>query len=176
MSKGEYVSWVLRGRRMIYCTAMSAMLAVQGCAYTGKPEQASSGTGCTIGGAISAEQFRQALAAKGITEDDFFRELFDQGVPKAKQGLPKMVDAEMQIYDVTGSGREWGYWYRFPRQSSRIDPTALKNGIAPGIVNKICSTPATATFMALGGSYRYNYVAKDGKLITSISVSQQDCI
>ena len=177
----EFVSRVPRGRGISFCVVLSAMLTAQGSAFAGKLGPAfgpAAGTaGGAVGGGVSAEATRQALAAKGMSEDDFFRELFSRGIPRATQGLPKMVDADTQLYDVTGKGREWGYWYRIARYSSReLDPAVVKKAIAPSLISQVCSTPAMVRpFMDLGGSYRYNYVGKDGKLVTSILVSRQDC-
>ncbi|HCF1757031.1 MULTISPECIES: hypothetical protein [Pseudomonas] len=150
-------------------------------AIAGKLGQALGSAAGSVGGAavggVSAEATRQALAAKGMTEDDFFRMLFTRGIPRAKQGLPKMIDPETQLYDVTGSGREWGYWYRFRSYSSKdLDPAQVKKALAPGVISKVCSTPSMVSpFMDMGGIYRYNYVGRDGRLITSVQVHRQDC-
>ncbi|WP_240922978.1 MULTISPECIES: hypothetical protein [Pseudomonadaceae] len=163
------------------CAVLSVMLAVPGSASAGKLGQvlgsAAGSAGGTLAGEVSAEAVRQALATKGMTEEDFFREVFARGVPRAKQDLPKMVDTETQFYDVTGSGREWGYWYRLNKYTSQdMDPAAAKRALAPGIIAKVCSTPSMVRpFMEMGGTYRYNYVGRDGQLITSIQVSRQDC-
>jgi hypothetical protein len=109
------------GRNGIFGAGWSGLILLAGvallapeAAYAGKLGQALGSAAGSVGGTavggVSAEATRQALAAKGMTEDDFFRMLFARGIPRAKQDLPKMVDAETEFYDVTGSGREWGYW------------------------------------------------------------------
>ncbi len=56
-------------------------------ANAGKLGQAlGSAAGCVGGaavGGVSAEATRQALAAKGMTEDDFFRMLFTRGIAES---------------------------------------------------------------------------------------------
>ncbi|HCR1674869.1 TPA: hypothetical protein ONB00_003386 [Pseudomonas aeruginosa] len=176
------------GRNGIFGAGWSGLILLAGvallapeAAYAGKLGQALGSAAGSVGGTavggVSAEATRQALAAKGMTEDDFFRMLFARGIPRAKQDLPKMVDAETEFYDVTGSGREWGYWYRFRRYASRdLDPAAVKKALGPEIISKVCATPnMVSPFMEMGGTYRYNYVGRDGQLIMSVRVSRQDC-
>ncbi|WP_311133378.1 MULTISPECIES: hypothetical protein [Pseudomonas] len=176
------------GRNGIFGAGWSGLILLAGvallapeAAYAGKLGQALGSAAGSVGGTavggVSAEATRQALAAKGMTEDDFFRMLFARGIPRAKQDLPKMVDAETEFYDVTGSGREWGYWYRFRRYASRdLDPAAVKKALGPEIISKVCATPnMVSPFMEMGGTYRYNYVGRDGQLIMSVQVSRQDC-
>lgn len=170
-SKPQYMLGMERGRmgrrNVVFREGWSGLILLAGVALLA-PEAANAGkigqalgsaagsVGGTAVGGVSAEATRQALAAKGMTEDDFFQMLFARGIPRAKQDLPKMVDAETEFYDVTGSGREWGYWYRFRRYASRdLDPAAVKKALGPEIISKVCGTPnMVSPFMEMGGTYR----------------------
>lgn len=168
-------------RRLIICVMTSVVLGAPGLAVAGKLGKAvgsvaGSAGGEAVGG-VSGEVLRQTLAAKGISEDEFFAMAFERGIPRIKKDLPMMVDQDTQYYDVTGSGREWGYWYRYLRYSSLdFDPAEFKKEMSPEIIAQVCSKPQMIRpFMEMGGGYRYNFVGRDGKLITSILVRLQDC-
>lgn len=160
-----------------FCFLVSSMLLASVNVSAEKLRAGVGGASGTIAGGVSAEAARKALAAKGMTEDEFFQFIFSRGVPRIKQDLPKMLDADTQFYDVTGSGREWGYWYKFTRYASKdLNPAAVKKEFSPGIIAEVCSRPSMIRpFMEMGGTYRYNYVGKDNKFIVSVLVSWENC-
>jgi hypothetical protein len=91
--------------------------------------------------------------------------------------LPKQVDAETELANVTGLEGVLVYNYRLVNQlASEVDGTALVSAIKPNTTAAACNTPDTRDkFIKRGIALRYTYADKSGSPIASFDVLPTDC-
>jgi hypothetical protein len=90
--------------------------------------------------------------------------------------LPKVVDADTELFNVSADGDALVYDYRLANTlKADIDPNAVA-AFRSGIVARACDTPHTRdAFLKKGIVLRHMYYDKNRELITSVQVALKDC-
>ena len=150
-------------RKMI-CSATTALLLAAAAGASAAPQ------------ADEAERTRAELAARGMTLDDLFQQIFAQAIPPLKAQLPQRMNDEMELYDVSGRGTEMTYSVRLLLgNADSFDKAKAREFARSTLVPSVCAKPDMLQIMKIGGTYRYDYVGLDNKPVTSVVVAAKDC-
>jgi hypothetical protein len=162
--------------RIIRIVAVAMSLMVTGCAAV-VPKVESVKTKMPEGAAADAstQPLLDELAASGMTLDDLFAQIFYKAIGPMKAKLPEKLNDGMELYDVSGSGRQFTYWVRLVKADAAEFNTLKTYQYFRSTLAAICTQPQILRVMRLGGTYRYNYVGRDMMPVTSVVMSASDC-
>ncbi|MFJ5236081.1 hypothetical protein ACIP86_04990 [Pseudomonas neuropathica] len=163
-------------RWLIFSVAVAISFMVAGCgAVAPKVEGGKAGMS---GGAVAdagTKPLVDELAASGLTLDDLFAQIFFKAIGPMKAKLPEKLNDDVELYDVSGSGRQFTYWVRLLKGDAADFDTLKVYKYAKSTMATICTQPQMLRVMKLGGTYRYNYVGRDKMPVTSVVMSADDC-
>lgn len=163
-------------RKIIRIMAVAVPMMIAGCS-TGLPKDKDVKAGMPEGAAVDAstQPVVDELAAAGMTLDDLFAQIFYKAIGPMKAKLPEKLNDGMELYDVSGSGRQFTYWVRLVKADAAEFDTLKTYQNFRSRLAAICTQPQMLRVMKLGGTYRYNYVGRDMMPVTSVVMSASDC-
>lgn len=95
---------------------------------------------------------------------------------KLNKNLPIMVDSETRLDSTVGINRQFRYNYTLVNYAAEeLDPAAIKNGMQPKLINNFCSNDDMKFFVENKVPLTYAYFGKNGKQITIITISADQC-
>ena len=87
-----------------------------------------------------------------------------------------MVDSETRLDSTVGINRQFRYNYTLVNYAAEeLDPAAIKNGMQPKLINNFCSNDDMKFFVENKVPLTYAYFGKNGKQITIITISADQC-
>jgi hypothetical protein len=114
----------------------------------------------------------------GVAKEDVRSAAFlNKVAAEVNKQLPKQIDAETELANITGLEGVFVYNYRLVnRLASQVDGAALMGSIKPNATAAACNTPDTRDkFIKHGITLRYTYTDKAGAPIGSFDVLPTDC-
>jgi len=99
-----------------------------------------------------------------------------QAASKINANCPIMVDSETRLDSVSGINRGFQYNYTLVKYSANeIEPVAIKNAMLTALINNLCTSKGMKIFVKNNVPVTYAYFGKNGKKITTITVSPSQC-
>jgi protein TonB len=90
--------------------------------------------------------------------------------------LPMMVDSDTRLDSTTGTNNTFRYNYTLVNYaSSTISASELTSAIGQTLVNKVCTSKDTESFLRSGVTVSFAYFGNDGKQIALLSVAPSEC-
>jgi hypothetical protein len=83
--------------------------------------------------------------------------------------LPKKVDEKTTLESVSAQGTQLIYHYRVDFARADIKPGAL-DAFKPTVAAKVCNAADMKSIVRIGGSYRYEWIDRNGVAIGSLVV------
>ena len=95
---------------------------------------------------------------------------------KMNEGLPQMVDKEIQLWSTFAQVGAIGYYYVYVNyNANQIDGNYILSNRGQ-VENFVCSNPRMKSFVDDKVDVIYSYYGKDGKFITEIVVDVEKCL
>lgn len=102
--------------------------------------------------------------------------LLMRAASQLNENLPMMVDAETRWDNSLGHNKKFTYNYTLVNYSaSELDPALLEKQLRPSVSNYACTSNEMKAFFQNGVSAVYAYRGKEGKFITSFTITPQEC-
>jgi hypothetical protein len=120
------------------------------------------------GGEVSHEQFVQLPPAERVAKLSCFTR---EAAKRFNATLPKKVDEATMLESVSAQGTQLTYHYRVTFARTDLKPGAL-DAFKPTVTEKVCTAEDMRAIVAVGGSYRYEWLDKNGAAIGSLVVDR----
>ena len=127
----------------------------------------------TIGKHVGKSTSERFLEGKKSVEIDA---LLMKTASEINKQLPMMVDKDTRLDSTAGLNKRLQYHYTMVSFSAEeIDEAALQDQFAPMLKNRACTSEKMKVLFESGVTVDYVYRGKNGKSITTISVTPSQC-
>jgi len=93
-----------------------------------------------------------------------------ESAKKMNATLPKQIDETTRLESVSPQGTQLTYHYRVSFALADLKPGAF-DAFKPSVAAKVCNAADMKAVIGMGGSYRYEWIDKNGAAIGSLLVS-----
>jgi hypothetical protein len=120
------------------------------------------------GGEVSHEQFVQLPLAERVAKLSCFTR---EAAGRFNTELPKKIDDATTLESVSAQGTQLTYHYRVSFARADLKPGAL-DAFKPTVTDKVCNAEDMRSIVSVGGSYRYEWLDRNGEAIGALVVDR----